>query len=55
MYILIDRLGFFKGFLIVVDITGEELIFKWIVFEDNGGEKINNYIVEKRKVGIKKW
>lgn len=34
---------------------GEELALKWIAPEDDGGEKINNYIVEKHKAGTKKW
>lgn len=55
MYTQIDRPGSPKGPLTAVDITGEELTLKWMSPEDNGGEKINNYIVEKRKAGTKKW
>ncbi|XP_065941806.1 twitchin isoform X17 [Magallana gigas] len=52
---VLDRPGSPKGPLTAVDITGEELTLKWMAPEDNGGEKINNYIVEKRKAGTKKW
>ncbi|XP_052706840.1 twitchin-like isoform X1 [Crassostrea angulata] len=52
---VLDRPGSPKGPLTAVDIMGEELTLKWIAPEDNGGEKINNYIVEKRKAGTKKW
>lgn len=55
LYTPIDRPGSPKGPLTAVDITGEELTLKWMAPEDNGGEKINNYIVEKRKAGTKKW
>ncbi|RUS77262.1 hypothetical protein EGW08_014976, partial [Elysia chlorotica] len=37
------------------DIDGESLTLTWNPPKDDGGEKINNYIVEKRKAGTNRW
>ncbi|XP_061166987.1 twitchin-like isoform X9 [Saccostrea echinata] len=52
---VIDRPAAPKGPLTAVDIMGEELTLQWNAPDDDGGEKINNYILEKRKAGSKKW
>ncbi|KAK3703484.1 hypothetical protein RRG08_024788 [Elysia crispata] len=37
------------------DIDGESLTLTWNPPKDDGGEKVNNYIVEKRKAGTNRW
>lgn len=44
-----------EGPITAADIVGDELTLSWKPPKDDGGEKINNYIVEKRKKGASKW
>ncbi|XP_071120619.1 twitchin-like isoform X18 [Mytilus edulis] len=37
------------------DINGDELTLSWGSPKDDGGEKISNYIIEKKKKGSPKW
>lgn len=37
------------------DINGDELTLSWGAPKDDGGEKISNYIIEKKKKGSPKW
>ncbi|KAK3103159.1 hypothetical protein FSP39_016894 [Pinctada imbricata] len=52
---VLDKPAAPEGPLTATDIIGEELTLNWKAPKDDGGEKINNYIVEKRKAGSKQW
>ncbi|CAG5133824.1 unnamed protein product, partial [Candidula unifasciata] len=44
-----------QGPLEASEIDGESLTLTWKPPKDDGGEKIGNYIVEKRKAGTNRW
>ena len=52
---LTDKPGAPQGPLEAEDIRGEELTLVWKAPKDNGGERISNYVVEKKKKGSDKW
>ena len=52
---MLDKPAKPEGPITATDIVGEELTLNWKPPKDDGGEKINNYIVEKRKAGSKQW
>ena len=54
-YCITDRPAAPEGPLEAEDIRGEELTLVWKAPKDNGGERITNYIVEKKKKGSDKW
>lgn len=43
------------GPLTASDINGDELTLTWNPPKDNGGKRINNYIIEKRPAGSTRW
>lgn len=50
-----DHPGKPEGPLEATDLKGESLTLNWKPPLDNGGERINRYIVEKKKKGSDKW
>ncbi|ESO91796.1 hypothetical protein LOTGIDRAFT_91265, partial [Lottia gigantea] len=52
---VLDKPGIPTGPITTADMEGESLTLNWNPPEDDGGEKISNYIVEKRKVGSGRW
>ncbi|XP_059156398.1 twitchin-like isoform X4 [Physella acuta] len=52
---VLDKPGTPVGPLEATDIQGESLTLTWKPPADDGGEKIANYIVEKRKAGTNRW
>lgn len=53
--IVTDKPNAPTGPLTASDINGDELTLKWNPPKDDGGEDVNNYIVEKRVEGTNKW
>ncbi|CAL1540886.1 unnamed protein product, partial [Lymnaea stagnalis] len=52
---VLDKPGVPVGPLEATDIQGESLTLTWKPPKDDGGEKIANYIVEKKKAGTNRW
>ncbi|XP_069132543.1 twitchin-like isoform X11 [Argopecten irradians] len=52
---VLDKPAAPSGPLTASNINGDELTLKWNPPKDDGGEPVNNYIVEKRVDGTDKW
>ena len=55
MYLTPDKPGMPQGPLVASDIVGESLTLTWKPPLDDGGQRVNNYVVEKRKADTGKW
>ncbi|XP_052825204.1 twitchin isoform X2 [Octopus bimaculoides] len=52
---VLDRPTAPNGPFIATDIDGESLMLQWQPPKDDGGNPINNYILEKKKTGTNRW
>uniref|UniRef100_A0A5K3EN24 non-specific serine/threonine protein kinase n=1 Tax=Mesocestoides corti TaxID=53468 RepID=A0A5K3EN24_MESCO len=52
---VLDAPGAPRGPLEAVDIKADEVTLKWSAPEDDGGEPVKNYILEKRIAGTDNW
>ena len=53
--LFLDKPAAPEGPIEASEVKGEQMTLSWKPPKDSGGERVNNYILEKKKKGASKW